>query len=86
MQRQLAASRGPQAFFAPPRPAWLIERETGHQALQARVLVFELAHPAHLVDTEVGKLLLPLVEGGLTDADLAANVADRGARVAWRSA
>ena len=60
-------------------------------ALRPRILVLELADPAHLVHPEVPVALLPDVERGLADPELAADVADRRAgdrppfRTSWNS-
>src|SRR5262249_54658499 len=56
-----------------------VEGEVGHQALQPRVLVLELAQAAQLAHAQVGVLLLPDIERGLADAELAADVWHRRA-------
>src|SRR5215470_16553365 len=56
----------------------LVEREIGHQALQPSVFVLELPQAAELAHAQVRVLLLPAVEGGLTDPQLPADVPDRG--------
>ena len=57
----------------------LVEREVGDQALQPGVFVLELPQAAELAHAQVRVLLLPRVERGLADAQLAADVTDRGA-------
>src|SRR5215470_17367120 len=56
----------------------LVEREIGDQALQPIVFVLELPQAAELTHAQVRVLLLPGVEGGLTDPQLPAHVPDRG--------
>src|SRR5262245_42056504 len=69
--------------FAPERlrEHVLVEREVRDQTLQARIFVLELPHAPHLVHTQVPVALLPDVEGRLTDAALATDIADGCARV-----
>src|SRR5215467_1570567 len=57
----------------------LVECEIGDQTLQPIVFVLELPQAAELAHAQVRVLLLPGVEGGLTDPQLPADVPDRGA-------
>src|SRR5579871_2368885 len=55
----------------------LVEREVGDQALQARVLIAQLAELADLGEPELGVLLLPEVKARLAHPDLPADVRHR---------
>ncbi len=55
----------------------LVEREIGDEPLQARILILELAHPAHLVHAKVAVALLPDAERRLADPELPTDIADR---------
>ena len=57
----------------------LVEREVGDETLQPGMLVFERPQLAPLADAQMGKLLLPDVEGGFADAELSADVGRRRA-------
>jgi hypothetical protein len=59
----------------------LVEHEIGDQALQVCIFVLELPHAPHFVRTQVPVALLPDVEGRLTDAEQAADIADGCARL-----
>ena len=56
----------------------LVEREIGHQPLQSAVFFLQLPEPPQLAHAQVGVFLLPGVEGGITDPELSAEVADGG--------
>src|SRR2546429_104585 len=55
----------------------LIEREIGHQALQPRVLITQLAELADLGEPELCVLLLPEVKARLAHPDLTAHIRHR---------
>ena len=57
----------------------LVEREVGHEPFQPAVFFFHLPEPAQFAHAQVRVLLFPGVEGGVTDAELPAEVADGGA-------
>lgn len=58
-----------------------IEREIGDQPFQPAVLLFELPQAPQLADAQVGILPFPGRERDVTDAELSAEIADRGAAV-----
>src|SRR5882762_4177929 len=62
----------------------LIEREVGHQALEARVLIAQLAELADLGEPELRVLLLPQVKARLAHPELPAYICHR--RPAFRLA
>ena len=55
----------------------LVERQVGHQALQAPVLLLQLPHPAQLAHAQMRELLLPLIERRLADPQLPADIRRR---------
>lgn len=55
----------------------LVQTQIGHQPLELRVLLAELAQLADIGDTHPGILLLPVVEGGFAHPHLAARCGDR---------
>src|SRR5690606_32675680 len=55
----------------------LVEREVGDEALEPRVLLFELPQPAQLTHAQVRELPLPDAERRLADAQLPADIAHR---------
>src|SRR5262249_47437075 len=59
----------------------LIQAQVRHQALELAILLPQLAQLAELADAQRPEALLPAVEGLLTDAHLAADLADRRARL-----
>ncbi len=56
----------------------LVEREVGHQPFQPAVFFFYLPQPAEFTHAQVREFLLPRIEGSVTDAELPAEIADRG--------
>lgn len=62
----------------------LVEEEVHHQLLEASVLHFNQPQPAELAHAEMRVLLLPGVDGLRGDAELSAQIADRGALSACR--
>ena len=56
----------------------LVEREIRHQAFEPGVLLFHLPQPAEFAHAQMRIRLLPRIEGGVTDAELPAEIADRG--------
>src|SRR5439155_10748753 len=58
----------------------LVQREIGDHALQAAILVPELAQLPELAHAQVAKLPLPAVERGLGDLELPADVRHRRPR------
>jgi hypothetical protein len=48
-----------------------VETEIGNQLLELAIFFLELAHPSQLLDTNACLLLLPGVERGLRDTNLA---------------
>src|SRR5712691_9115228 len=72
----MASTFGPESL----RQDVLVEREIGEEELQRGILLLKLANPAHLVDPEVPVALLPDLERGLADPELAAHVAGGPAR------
>lgn len=58
-----------------------IEREVGDEPFQSTVFLFHLPEPAQFAHAQMGGLLLPGVEGGVTHPELLAEVADRGAGI-----
>src|SRR5215467_4329582 len=71
-------ARASDVFSQRLRQRVLVEREIGDQALQPIVFVLELPQAAELAHAQVRVLLLPGIEGGLTDPQLPADVPDRG--------
>src|SRR5690606_19049668 len=74
----------------PSAPAWalpffserllqdaFVQREIGYELLQLSVLFLELLQFTQLRDTQAAVLLLPAVERGLGDLQLAADLSDR---------
>ncbi len=57
----------------------LVEREVGDEPFQPAVFFFELTESAQLAHAQVGLLLSPGIKGGVADAELAAEIPDRGA-------
>ena len=55
-----------------------VEREIAHEPFQPTVLFFHLLQPAEFAHAQMRVLLFPGVEGGLADAELPAEVANRG--------
>jgi len=66
------ASESELISYLPPHV--LVERGIGDEPLQPRVFVLELARAAELTHAQVRVLLLPHVERGFADAELAAGV------------
>ena len=56
----------------------LVERQIRHKAFQPGILVLDLPQPAQFAHAQVRVLLFPDVEGGLADAELPADIAERG--------
>src|SRR5262249_48342149 len=69
--------------FAPEglREHVLVEREIGDQAFQPGVFILELPDPPYFVHAEMPVALLPDVERGLTDAELATHIRHRRPRL-----
>ena len=76
--RRLAALR---AFFDDLLKDLLVQRQIGHDAPKARVLIFKLPELAQLAHAQFAVLLLPRVVRGLRDANLAAHLHHRRAAV-----
>jgi hypothetical protein len=52
----------------------LVERQIGHETLQTRVVLPQLAHFAHTADTQAAELLALVVEARLAHAQLSTNI------------
>jgi hypothetical protein len=63
-----------------------VEREIGDEPFQPAVFFFQRPEPPQFAHPQMGVLLLPGVERGVTDHELPAEVADGGAGSACRIA
>ena len=59
----------------------LVEREIGYQPFEPGILLFHLPQPTQFAHAQVRVLLLPGIEGLLSDPELPAQVTDGGAAV-----
>ena len=57
----------------------LVQAQIGHQAFELAIFLSQLAQLAELTDSEGAEAFLPPVEALLADAELATDLADRGA-------
>jgi len=57
----------------------LVEREVGDEPFQATLFLLQLTEAPQFTHAEMGVLLFPGAEGGVTAPELPAEVADRGA-------
>ena len=65
-------------FFQGLRQHGLVEREIDHEPLHSIIFFLQLPEPPRFAHPQMGVLLFPRVEGGVTHPELSAEVADGG--------
>ena len=63
-------------FFEGLRQHVLVEREVGHEPFSSAVFFLQLSVPPQFAHAQMGVVLLPGIEGRVTDAELPTEITD----------
>jgi hypothetical protein len=72
----LAGARALDFFSQGLRQHVLVEREVGHEPFSSAVFFLQLSEPPQFAHAQMGVVLLPGIEGRVTDAELPTEITD----------